>query len=141
MRNEPSWIAAEAVIAINREVLADTTEPHLLARPELLQSACDKPYNHWAYGGVDDVVRLATVLLFGIAANHAFIQGNKRTAFAAMVLFLEDNGFHLAMDDDPNWADELIAALADESLRDAFEEALRAALRRETQARRSDPRS
>jgi death-on-curing protein len=78
---------------------------------ELVESACDRPHNHWAYDGVEDVVSLAAILLFGIAANHAFLQGNKRTAFAAMSFFLEDNGFRLALHDDPRCADDLIAAL------------------------------
>jgi death-on-curing protein len=113
------------VVAINRQLLAGTPEPHLLVAPDLLESACEKPHNHWAYGGVDDVVSLATILLFGIAFNHAFIQGNKRTAFAAMTFFLEDNGLRLALDDDPRCADDLIAALQQRITLKAFEDKLR----------------
>ncbi len=43
--------------------------------------------------GERDVVRLATTLLYGVAKNHAFEQGNKRTATVAALVFLEVNGY------------------------------------------------
>lgn len=45
----------------------------------------------------------------GIARAHAFEQGNKRTAFAAMRLFLRANGYDTSFDDTIFWADEVIA--------------------------------
>jgi death-on-curing protein len=125
LRNEPYWITPEIVIDLNQEVLEGTTEPHCLLSYELLDSACQRPYNYYEYEGIEDIIFLATILLFGIAANHPFEQGNKRAAFAAMIIFLEDNGYRLALQDDPRCADDLIAVLEDGISRDAFEESLR----------------
>ena len=48
--------------------------------------------NHWEYGE-DDMLTLAIILLVGIARNHAFLQGNKRTAFISAEVFLNVNGY------------------------------------------------
>ena len=60
----------------------------------LLESALARPRNAFAYGE-EDIIVLAVALMAGIARAHAFEQGNKRTAFAAMRLFLCANGFDI----------------------------------------------
>ncbi|HZC15513.1 MAG TPA: type II toxin-antitoxin system death-on-curing family toxin, partial [Caulobacteraceae bacterium] len=70
-----------------------TGEPFALRDAGLLISALGKPRNHWFYEGKRDAVSLAVTLLFGIARNHAFEQGNKRTAFEAALIFLLANGY------------------------------------------------
>ena len=52
---------------------------------------------------------LAVALMSGIARAHAFEQGNKRTAFGAMRLFLRINGYDTVFDDSISWADQMIA--------------------------------
>jgi death on curing protein len=52
---------------------------------------------------------LAVALMAGIARAHAFEQGNKRTAFGALRLFLRANGYDSAFDDTIGWAEEIIA--------------------------------
>jgi death-on-curing protein len=89
----------EEVIAIDRDVVAQTGEPFLLHRAALLHSALERPFNHWHYGGEDDMVTLTAVLLLGIAQNHPFEQGNKRTALLSALEFLEDNGYRFEIDD------------------------------------------
>lgn len=59
----------------------------------------NKPRYHYLYGGEQDILALATTLLFGIARNHAFEQGNKRAGFIAAVMFLEMNGYMLTVAD------------------------------------------
>lgn len=61
---------------------------------ELLASALARPKNQFAYGETD-LFLLAATYAEGIATNHAFIDGNKRTAFFAALSFLEENGFKL----------------------------------------------
>lgn len=56
-----------------------------------LESALARPINKASYGE-EDVVVLAAAYLFGLAKNHAFIDGNKRIAIVAAGLFLELNG-------------------------------------------------
>ena len=94
MQNEPAWLPPDEVININREAVAATSEPHLVFSRPLLESALGKPTNHWSYGE-EDVIVLAVHLLLGIARNHPFEQGNKRTAFTSAVMFLNINGYAL----------------------------------------------
>jgi death-on-curing protein len=63
----------------------------------LLSSALARPRNAAAYGE-NDLAVLAAMLAFGIARNHPFIDGNKRTAFVVMQLFLRLNGQRMAVD-------------------------------------------
>jgi len=61
----------------------------------LLDSALARPLNRFHYEGMSDLFALAATYAGGIAANHPFIDGNKRTAFLAAGLFLEKNGKQL----------------------------------------------
>jgi death on curing protein len=61
----------------------------------------------------------------GIVRTHAFEQGNKRTAFAAMRLFLLANGYDAALDDKVSWADEVIALVEHRSSEDDFVRTIR----------------
>jgi death-on-curing protein len=64
----------------------------------LFESALARPENLAAYGS-PDVADLAAAYGYGIARNHPFIDGNKRTAFVAVELFLLCNGYDLVADD------------------------------------------
>src|SRR6202035_5518545 len=97
----------------------ETGERHFLRDLGLLESALARPQNAFAYGE-EDVVVLAVRLLAGIAFDHAFEQGNKRTAFEAMWHFLRLNGYDLAIDDTARWADEVIALVEHRSTEDDF---------------------
>ena len=61
----------------------------------LLDSALAKPHNVFAYGDNPDIFRLAASYAFGIARNHAFIDGNKRTALVVSLTFLDRNGWDI----------------------------------------------
>src|SRR5688500_8117089 len=61
----------------------------------LLESALARPRNIAAYGN-PTLYDLAAAYAFGLTCNHAFIDGNKRIAFVAMVVFLEINGYELS---------------------------------------------
>lgn len=80
----------------------------MLVSPELLDSATNRPKNHYVYDGVTDVLRLAVILLFAICRNHPFRQGNKRTGFVAAVNFLLINGYELTISDDDRLADWIV---------------------------------
>lgn len=64
----------------------------------MLESALARPLQKEAYGE-PDLFDLAAAYLFGIAKNHPFVDGNKRTALAAADLFLVFNGWTLEADD------------------------------------------
>ena len=99
MASEPRWLTPAEIEQLNALIVADTGEPHGVRDRGMLESACHKPHNRYAYEGTDDVVTLAVDLLFGIAQNHPFLQGNKRTGFEAALLFLEVNGYDFAGED------------------------------------------
>ena len=65
----------------------------------MLESALARPLQKAAYGE-PDVFELAAAYLFGIAKNHPFVDGNKRTALAAADTFLVDNGWSIEADPD-----------------------------------------
>ena len=98
MRDEPHWLPLDVIIEVNQDAVATTKEPFFLRDAGLLESALARPQNHWHYGE-DDVAILAVTLLLGIAQNHPFEQGNKRTAFTAALMFLELNGYEFGEED------------------------------------------
>jgi death-on-curing protein len=93
--NEPGWLSTEAVVEMNRAVVAITGEPHLLRDQGLLKSALARPRNFFGFGE-EDIVVLAASLMAEIARAHAFAQGNKRTCFVGMVQLLKINRYDLA---------------------------------------------
>lgn len=64
----------------------------------LLEAALDRPRNLFHYGE-PDMAALAAAYAYGLAKNHPFVDGNKRTSFVACELFLALNGHELTMDD------------------------------------------
>jgi death-on-curing protein len=122
--NEPRWLPIEVVIEHNRLELAETGERHLVRDFGLLESALARPRNFFGFGE-EDIVVLAVALMAGIARAHAFEQGNKRTAFAALRLFLRVNRYDTAFHDTISWADEIIALVEHRSSEDDFVRAVR----------------
>ncbi|HEX7823024.1 MAG TPA: type II toxin-antitoxin system death-on-curing family toxin [Sphingobium sp.] len=110
MPSEPRWISVEELIIFNRLAVEETGEPFLVKDQGLLESAWGKPQHHWHYGE-EDVVVLAVALMMGVARNHAFEQGNKRTAFAAADAFLYLNGYELHATDYSEFADLIVQAI------------------------------
>jgi death-on-curing protein len=90
--SEPDWIANELVLAIHNRQIVEHGGAGGLRDEALLQSALGRPLNHFAYESTD-VVELAVKYTAGIARNHPFVDGNKRTGFVVGVLFLELNGY------------------------------------------------
>jgi death-on-curing protein len=122
--SEPRWLSFETVIEINRTLVAVTGEQHFLRDQGLLESAIARPQNAFAYGE-EDIVVLAVRLMAGIAQAHAFEQGNKRTAFTSMRLFLRANDYDLGFEDSESWADAVVALIEHASTEEDFAAALR----------------
>lgn len=86
------YLTAEAVKAIHDEVLSAHGGSSGLRDTALLESAVAAPQA--TYGGqplLKDVVEIAAAYLFYLCSNHPFVDGNKRTALAACLVFLEAN--------------------------------------------------
>ena len=84
---EPVWLWTDLVLSIHDEQLRQFGGPPGLRDQGLLESALGRPLNKYAYGS-EDLAALAAAYGFGLARNHAFVDGNKRIAFLAMVTFL-----------------------------------------------------
>jgi death-on-curing protein len=123
--NEPRWIPAEVVIRINLREVTEAGEPFGLLGPGLLESAVLKPRALWHYEGQDDMAVLATVLLFGIARNHPFQQGNKRTGLTAAEVFLSLNGYELTAPDSDLLADAILDVIEGKASEEDFVEVMR----------------
>lgn len=92
------WVSEIVLRAVHEAQLAEHGGPSGLRDGGLLTSALARPQNLTAYGNVDVAV-LAAAYGFGIVRNHPFIDGNKRTAFVCVELFLNLNGYQLFADD------------------------------------------
>ena len=107
--NEPRWLTLAQVTRIHHEQLVIFGGPAGVRDEGLLQSAIDRPRNKWSYGE-RDLAALAAAYGFGIAKNHPFIDGNKRAAFAAIIVFMAKNG--VPIDPAPADATHVILELA-----------------------------
>jgi len=87
-------LTVEAVKAIHREVLAAHGGAAGIRDETLLESAVAAPQaSMMGQPLISDPIEIAAAYLFYICKNHAFVDGNKRTALAACLVFLEENGF------------------------------------------------
>ncbi len=82
------WISTELALAIHQRQLAEHGGLSGIRDKGLLESALARPQNLHAYGENDSYV-LAAAYGFGIARNHPFNDGNKRTAYVVSRLFLK----------------------------------------------------
>lgn len=94
--DEPRWISKRAVLAMHREQLAEHGGSDGIRDETLLDSALAKPLNVFNYAAEPDIFRLAASYAFGIARNHAFIDGNKRMPLVVSITFLDRNGWDTA---------------------------------------------
>jgi death on curing protein len=94
---EPIWITYEQAIAIHSRQLRRFGGAPGLRDEGMLRSALERPINKWTYEQAP-LPELAAAYAFGLAKNHAFVDGNKRIAFMAMMTFLHKNGVPFAPD-------------------------------------------
>ncbi|WP_333822399.1 type II toxin-antitoxin system death-on-curing family toxin [Pinisolibacter sp.] len=89
------WLTVAEVRALHERQIARFGGPAGIRDPGALESALGRARNKWEYEGAD-LALLAAAHAFGIARNHPFVDGNKRAAFVAMMLFLRKNGVRFA---------------------------------------------
>jgi death-on-curing protein len=92
--SQPEWLDIDIVLDFHAEQLALFGGADGVRDLGLLESALARPINKFAYGE-SDVAALAAAYGFGIAKNHPFVDGNKRTALASMIVFLGLNRLEL----------------------------------------------
>ncbi len=89
-----TWIAPAVVLAVHDGLLAEHGGAAGVRDMGLLESALARPAQLAAYGE-PDACDLATAYAFGIARDHPFVDGNKRTAYVVCLLFLRLHGLRL----------------------------------------------
>jgi death-on-curing family protein len=106
---EPLWITYEQAVAIHSRQLRRFGGAPGLRDEGVLRSALERPINklHYEQAPLDE---LAAAYAFGLAKNHAFVDGNKRIAFMAMTVFLHKNG--VVFSPNPAEATTIILSLA-----------------------------
>lgn len=92
------WLNADVLQAVHLEQLAEHGGAPGTRDEGLFESALARPLNLALYGE-PDVCDLAAAYAVALAKNHPFVDGNKRTAYVAMELFLVLNGTELTADD------------------------------------------
>jgi len=107
MSREWMWVAVEVAMAAHAEQLAEHGGGEGVRDPGALESAMARPRNLAVYDD-PDAADLAAAYAFGIARNHPFVDGNKRTAAVVSEAFLALNGEALAASD----AELVVAFLA-----------------------------
>ena len=132
MSNALKHLTVEAVKAIHREVLIAHGGAPGIRDQTLLESAVAAPQaTMTGQPLISDPIEIAAAYLFYICRNHPFVDGNKRTALAACLVFLEGNDLlpsvKLAMDEWENFVLDLAASKLD---RDATTQRLRKLLKR-----------
>lgn len=93
-----TWITLDVALAIHEEQISEHGGGEGMRDRSLLESALARPLNLASYEAAD-LPALAAARGCGIARNHPFIDGNKRTALVAVETFLGLNGLDLTADD------------------------------------------
>jgi death on curing protein len=107
--NEPIWLDVEILIDLHAEQLALFGGPDGIRDQGMLESALGRPINKFT-DGETDLAALAAAYVFGIARNRPFVDGNKRAAFGALVVFLGLNDIDFLVP--PESATVMILSLA-----------------------------
>lgn len=113
---ETPWVfpTENEVLALHRAIIERSGGRFGLRSRDLLLSALHRPLGLVAYEDEPPSAgRLAACLMQGLVKNHAFVDGNKRTAFAAGVLFLRKSGLDLVTKDPAQWHATMIDLATD----------------------------
>jgi len=113
-----SWITRALALAIHERQLAEHGGGSGIRDEGMLESALARPQQLHAYGDPPpDLADLAASLAFGLARNHPFVDGNKRTAHVCYRVFLALNGMEFSASDEEKYVQML--ALAEGTLSEA----------------------
>jgi len=92
---EPIWVLPDVAINVHQMLLAEHGGLSGIRDETLLDSALFRPQHLFAYNDPISIFDLAASYSYGLALNHPFVDGNKRTALTVAAIFLEINGYSL----------------------------------------------
>ena len=122
---EPLWLTLTDIKEIHTAQLARFGGPDGVRDENLVASAIARPQNMYHYDGVEGLLELAVRLGVGIAKNHGFVDGNKRTGLVALIEFLAINGYVLDYPSNDSALGVLFeAAITDRTTEEEFAETL-----------------
>ncbi|GAV35824.1 toxin Doc [Roseomonas sp. TAS13] len=95
--SDPEFLEADVVLFLHDQALREYGGIQGVKDEGMLHSALGRPENKLVYAdtGIPNLFDLAAAYAYGLAANHPFNDGNKRTAWGCCVLFLKANGVEL----------------------------------------------
>lgn len=117
--DESLWLSRPIVEALHADQVREHGGQLGLRDAGLLESALARPQHVWAYEPNPDFAALAAEYGFGLARNHAFLDGNKRVAFVATNVFLIMNGLEIEAPE-PEVVDTMLRVADGRMDRDAF---------------------
>ena len=103
------WVALRVVLAIHDRQIAEHGGAGGIRDLGMIESSLARPINLAAYGN-PDAAELAAAYAFGLIRNHGFVDGNKRTAWVVVRVFLSDN--HQNFEFDPFDAIRIVEGVA-----------------------------
>ena len=104
MNSEPEWLEEKVVRLFHQRQLAEHGGISGMRDENMLMSALARPQQLWFYlSPPPDLCVLATAYAYGIAKNHPFLDGNKRTAAIACETFLILNGLGFTIGEDEKY--------------------------------------
>jgi death-on-curing protein len=115
------WLSITVVLAIHDAQIAEHGGSDGVRDMGALESAIARPQHLEAYGAAPDLAAMAAALAYGIAQNHGFVDGNKRTSAVATETFLELNGATLTATDAEiveTWSELGAGKLSEDALAD-----------------------
>jgi death-on-curing protein len=122
--SEPRWLGFDEVLTIHRKQIARFAGSDGVRDDGLIESALARPRQLFHYEGERDLLALAARLGVGLARNHGFVDGNKRTGAVAMAALLALNGHDLRMPNDERLAAWFEAVIEGRTGEDALADAL-----------------
>ena len=98
MRSEPIWVTEKIVLAIHEDQLVQHGGSSGIRDKNLLGASLARPKHLFTYGD-SSIFDLAAAYGYGLANNHPFVDGNKRTAFMVMYTLLGLNNYWLEVEE------------------------------------------
>ena len=113
---EPEWLLTRVVQSFHDQQLKEHGGAHGIRDEGMLESALNKPLQTWNYEDPKpDIPTLAAAYAYGLAKNHPYIDGNKRTAAIACEVFLLLNGYEFTVDETVKYPNYLALASGEHS--------------------------
>jgi death-on-curing protein len=116
--NEPEWVDPSVVESFHYEQIREHGGLHGIRDQGMLESALGRPQQLYAYGS-PDLCAMGAAYAFGLAKNHPYLDGNKRTAAITCELFLNLNGIEFSVDEVAKYP-HYLALASDEHTEESF---------------------